>query len=294
MTLRIAIAIATAGRREVLSDTVGHLLGQTRPADELLICPARPSDLDAACLLGHPGRPSVLHGPVGLPAQRNVLLDACTADVLIFFDDDFLPCDDYVAEVEALFSSRPEVAMATGKLLADDILGPGLRHDQGLRILERAGPNLEAFSTTATYNGYGCNMAVRMAAVRRHRVRFDEHLPLYAWLEDLDFSRQLVPHGEIVRFARLRGVHLGTKGAGRSPGRRLGYSQIANPIYLARKGTMRWSLARSHMARNLVANSARSLAPEAWVDRRGRLRGNVVALWDWVRGRVDPRRILEF
>jgi glycosyltransferase involved in cell wall biosynthesis len=294
MTLKIAIAIATAGRRDVLSKTVGHLFEQTRIADELLICPAKRHDFDPACLVRYPGHSDVFHGPVGTSSQRNVLIDASMADVMIFFDDDFLPCNDYVAEVEALFASRPDVVMATGKLLADDIGGPGLTPEQGMRILESAGPNCASVSTTAIYNGYGCNMAVRLRPVRGHRIRFDEHLPLYAWLEDLDFSRQLVPYGDIVRSPRLRGVHLGTKGASRSSGVRLGYSQIANPVYLARKGTMHWPLARSHMARNLAANSARSFAPEAWVDRRGRLRGNVVALWDWVRGRIDPQRVIDF
>ena len=107
-------------------------------------------------------------------------------------------------------------------------------------------------------------------------------------------DRQLASHGSVVQAARLRGVHLGTKGSGRSPGRRLGYSQVANPLYLARKGTMRWSLALKHMAKNLLANSVRSLSPEPWVDRRGRLAGNCLAMWDCVRGQVDPQRILRF
>lgn len=292
--LKIAIAIATAGRRDVLSDTIGRLCGQTRMADELLICPAREQDFDPACLAGYPGVARVFHGPVGSSSQRNVLLEATAADVVIFFDDDFLPADDYVAEVDMFFTAYPGVVVATGALVADGILGPGLAHDDGLRLLREAGAGRANFSIVTTHNGYGCNMAVRMRAIRRHRIRFDERLPLYAWLEDLDFSRQLAAHGEIVRFSRLRGVHLGTKGSGRGPGLRLGYSQVANPVYLARKGTMAWPLARKHMAKNLLANAVRSLSPEPWVDRRGRLRGNLLAIRDWMRGRIDPRRILDF
>ncbi|MGJ7511015.1 glycosyltransferase [Variovorax sp. GT1P44] len=292
--LKIAIAIATAGRRDVVAETIGLLANQSRMADELLVCPAREEDLDPACLRAYGGEVRVLRGPVGLPLQRNVLLDATDADVVIFFDDDFLPSSDYVAEVEALFAACPEVVVATGKLLADGILGPGIGYAEGVRILERAGPNTGPRSLTATYNGYGCNMAIRMQVVRSHGVRFDERLPLYAWLEDVDFSRQLASHGRVVQVARLRGVHLGTKGTGRSPGRRLGYSQVANPLYLARKGTMNWSLALKHMAKNLLANSMRSLSPEPWVDRRGRLAGNCLAMWDCVRGQVDPQRVLRF
>lgn len=290
--LKIAIAIATAGRRDEAAQTVAVLGKQSRIADELLICPAREVDFDSASLQSYPGKARVIRGPLGLPQQRNVLLDACEADILIFFDDDFLPSFDYVAEVERLFKAHPEVVITTGKLLADGILGPGIVHEEGLRILGSAGSNAEMRSLRSTYNGYGCNMAIRMQPVRVYGLRFDERLPLYAWLEDVDFSRQLAEHGAIVQVARLRGVHLGTKGSSRSPGGRLGYSQIANPIYLARKGTMHWPLALKHIGKNILANSMRSFSPEPWVDRRGRLLGNMRALCDILAGRLSPERAL--
>jgi hypothetical protein len=40
-------------------------------------------------------------------------------------------------------------------------------------------------------------------------------------------------------------------------------------------------------------NVARAARPEAYVDRRGRLVGNVLALRDLVTGRMAPERILE-
>ena len=63
------------------------------------------------------------------------------------------------------------------------------------------------------YNLYGCNMALRLSAVYANGVNFDENLPLYGWLEDVDFSRQLAPFGKIIRNQRMIGVHLGSKGA---------------------------------------------------------------------------------
>jgi GT2 family glycosyltransferase len=244
-------------------------------------------------LESYPGKARVFYGPIGLPHQRNVLLDATDADVVIFFDDDFLPSVDYVAEVEALFAAHPKVVVCTGKLLADGAVGPGIEHSAGLHILEQAGPNNGSQSMTTTYNGYGCNMAIRMKTVRQHGARFDERLPLYAWLEDVDFSRQLSSYGDIVQASRLRGVHLGVKGASRSPGLRLGYSQVANPIYLARKGTMHWSLALKHISKNLVANTLRSFYPEPWVDRRGRLLGNMRAFLDLLSGRMIPEKAVK-
>ena len=110
-------------------------------------------------------------------------------------------------------------------------------------------------------------MSVRLALVRQHALDFDERLPLYGWLEDVDFSRQLARFGRVVRSDATRGVHLGTK-LGRSLGVPLGYSQIANPFYLMCKGTMGWSRALAQMLRNIAKNVLRSVHPEPWVDRR--------------------------
>jgi GT2 family glycosyltransferase len=142
------------------------------------------------------------------------------------------------------------------------------------------------------YNGYGCNMSVRMSSVHALAITFDEALPLYGWLEDMDFSRQLASAGRIVRSNLLRGVHLGHK-AGRSSGVRLGYSQIANPLYMVRKGTMTRGRAYKQIGRNILANAVKTLRPEPWVDRKGRLIGNLRGAVDAVRGQLDPRQILK-
>lgn len=291
--MKIAIGIATAGRRAVLADTVRFLSNQTRTPDEFIICPGREGDLDPSCLADIRGPVRIVSAPIGLCPQRNAVMAASDADVMVFFDDDFLPAEDFLAETERLFMAHPQVVVATGHVLADDILGPGFTHEEGIRRLQQAGPNQGALTTAQTFNAYGCNMAIRLAPVRQHGLRFDEGLPLYAWLEDVDFSRQMAPYGDVVRAPRLRGVHLGTKKSGRSPGCRLGYSQIANRIHILRKGHMSLAQALNGSARNLLANLFRSIRPEPWVDRRGRLQGNALALWDWVRGRVDPERILK-
>ena len=79
-------------------------------------------------------------------------------------------------------------------------------------------------------------MAIRLEHARS--VRFDENLPLYGWLEDVDFSHQLSRTGKIVDVSAVAGVHLGIK-MGRTPGKKFGYSQIVNPIYLIQKGSMK-------------------------------------------------------
>ncbi len=133
----------------------------------------------------------------------------------------------------------------------------------------------------------------RLSALNGRNYRFDEMLPLYGWLEDVDFCRQMAHEGLIVQSNRLQGVHLGTK-QGRSSGRRLGYSQVANPWYLMQKGSMTVSIGLRQVVRNLVANLYYSIKPEPWVDRRGRLIGNWWAIVDLFRGRIHPMRTLNF
>jgi hypothetical protein len=51
--------------------------------------------------------------------------------------------------------------------------------------------------------------------------------------------------------------------------------------------------ARKIVLRNIVANHMRAFRPEPWVDRMGRARGNWLAMFDLIRGRVTPERILD-
>ncbi len=292
--MRLVLAIATTGRREILSRTLADLVNQSRQPDLVVVSVAGPEDYDAKLLSLLPWPLLIVTGPKGLCAQRNRALEVLQPqDLLMLIDDDFLLAPDYLARVEQLFVAAPDIVMATGKVLADGICGPGLSFAEGHAKLIAAGsgPEADTARLEEAYNGYGCNMAVRARPVVAGRLRFDERLPLYAWLEDVDFSRRLAEAGRIVRAEGLTGVHLGTK-TGRQSGLRLGYSQIANPLYLIGKGTIAPRRAYRLMARNLAANLLRAFRPEPWVDRRGRLRGNLLALADLLRGRVAPERVL--
>jgi GT2 family glycosyltransferase len=291
--IRIAVGIATAGRRQQLSLTLRQLETQILAPGQILVCPASPDDFDPAVGERLGSSFTLVRGPRGLCAQRNAILrESGSADVIVFFDDDFYPASDYLHIVGRLFAEHPDVVVATGHPRLDGASGPGIPHLRAVEYVESltACPSA-ADKLSETYGGYGCNMAIRLAPVRQHAVEFDENLPLYGWLEDIDFSRRLAPYGRIVSTSQLRGAHLGTK-SGRTSGRRLGYSQIANPVYLLRRGSLSPTYALRHMARNFFNNAFRCLHAEPWVDRRGRLVGNLVALSDLAVGKLDPRRIL--
>jgi len=291
--LRIAVGIATAGRRAVLSVALDLLARQSRPPDVLVVCPAVAEDLEPGVVDRLPFPTVVRIGKRGLTAQRNTILAAAgDPDVIVFFDDDYFPQLNYLEEVERLFLGHADVVALTGRPMQDGANGPGVEAEIALRLISADVSTPATPVLVPTYGTYGCNMSFRMEPIRRHGILFDENLPLYGWQEDIDFSRQLAPFGRIMDANVLRGVHLGTKG-GRTSGVRFGYSQIANPVYLIRKGTMSVGFAAPLMWRNVLANAGKSFRPEPWIDRRGRLWGNWLALWDLVTRRMAPQRILD-
>jgi GT2 family glycosyltransferase len=290
--LRVCIAIATLGRADVLREVAPFLLSQSRPADVILVSAVSESDVEGLASIA----PSieVVLGPKGSSVQRNTAMRALAGrcDVVVFFDDDLIPSRYFLERIEALMLADPGLVGVTGDLVADGVTVGGLRLEDAVRAVERADqalPPLDAPCWPVSVL-YGCNMAARMPQALE--VGFDERLPLYAWQEDADFSIRLGALGRVMRSKALTGAHLGTTRA-RSPGIRLGYSQVANPYYIYKKGVFRPLHALNLVARNVIANSIRVFWPEPWVDRRGRLRGNFLAVRDLIRGRLSPERVLD-
>ncbi len=291
--MRLAVAIATTGRAALLKQTAPTMLAQTRAPDRFLVAAAAPEDVEGLAAIDP--RIEIIITPRGASAQRNAAMNHLRGqcDAVVFFDDDFVPSASFLAETERLFLSHSDVAALTGWVIADGVGIGGISFDaaiEALRAPPQPEPRTNGQEIWDVNHVYGCNMAARMP--RAAEVGFDERLPLYSWQEDRDFSRRLAAHGRIVRTHALTGVHLGAT-KGRSPGLRLGYSQVANPLYLLRKGTMRPLETANLVARNVAANALRAFKPEPWVDRTGRLRGNVLALADAARGRFTPERILD-
>lgn len=291
--LTIAVGIATSGRALILRETLARLAGQTLPPAAIIVLYGKPEDIGGL----HAELPNVrfMAGHGGLCDKRNVILEAAASyDIILFLDDDFLLAPGYLSVMQSAFYQDPSLAAATGTLLADGIKGPGLTLEQASRFFEmeeRSGHRRKP-PQQGVFNTYGCNMAFRMDIIRKHGLHFDPLLPAYGWYEDIDFSRRINVFGATRMLRDARGVHMGAK-VGRISGRRLGYSQIANPVYLWRKGTLPASHMVLSMSRNVLANLARFALPEPYIDRRGRMRGNLLAFRDLLCRRAHPTRILE-
>jgi len=288
--MKIAIVIATLGRSKELSELLRQLAAQTHPASAIVASVATHRDLPSEI----PNGVQVVMGPKGSSAQRNRGMDKVLADcdLLAFLDDDYLPSVHALASMEALFTRFPVVVGANGHLLADGINSAGVEYQEALALLRRhdIGPQqLEPRVLKRLLGLYGCNMVYRASAIGS--TRFDENLPLYGWQEDMDFSAQLLPRGRLILTDAFVGVHRGVKSA-RTSGLKFGYSQIVNPIYLSRKGTMPSWYAAKIISRNLLANHVKALCPEPWVDRGSRLYGNWLGIRDVLMRRDHPRNIL--
>ena len=281
---RICVGIPTLGRPLQIQSVVEHLHKQTLPAEAIIVsCADRGDvgDLEAG------DRLRILMGGAGLARQRNVILDNLppSGEFVAFFDDDFYPHDDWLRVAGETFRTDPTVVCVTGNVVADGICGPGLTKDDAADALESASPATQSWVIDG-YSPYGCNMAFRLSAIEG--LRFDERLVLYGWLEDRDFGARVAKGGgRLVKLGAAIGVHLGVKG-GRVSGRRLGYSQVMNPYYMHSKRTMTKGDALRQALRNITANVTKSLWPEPYIDRRGRLFGNAIAIGDILAGRCNP------
>ncbi|MBP6030498.1 MAG: glycosyltransferase family 2 protein [Sphingobium sp.] len=290
--LRLAVVVASLGRPETLAELLDELRQQSQPPEQIILSVTCEADLPPQSAIG--ADITVLIGPKGSCTQRNLgiahISDDC--DIVLFCDDDYVPSRYMTERLRAFFAANPDVAGASGRLLADGIHGPGVSANLAGCIVSAydSGPAPALTPRKDRYGLYGCNMAFRTAAIGG--VRFDERLPLYGWQEDIDFSAQISRYGRIVSTHAFAGVHRGVK-AGRSSGVRVGYSQVVNPVYLCRKGTMRKKYAARIILRNVGTNLCRIVNPEPWVDRWGRVRGNWIGLLDLACGRITPERIVQ-
>jgi hypothetical protein len=289
-----AVIVSTRGRPDIVHSLVKQLGQQTKPPEHIFIIASTPDDV--APLDQSQKNLTVRIGRPGSTFQRNdgLLLAGSGYSSIVFFDDDFVPSRFWLERMAHIFETRPDIAGLTGTVLADGTRTEGIRLGDAKSMVQLHDVDPDHGDVLHQHFAYGsnvgCNMAYRYSAI--HDIVFDERLPLYAWHEDSDFRGQVEQRGLFVKADELWGVHLGHK-KGRHNGLTLGYSQIANAVYLARKGTVPARFLYEIATKNVIVNTLRSFRPEPFVDRRGRLRGNLIALTDLLRGRLAPERILE-
>lgn len=262
---------------------------------------------DVAGIEAHPyfinGKVAVHLSEAGSCKQRNAGLDLLLPFVrdadskdwfVVFFDDDFRPAKDWIEACAEAFSTNQQLSGQSGRVLADGIHGAGYSELEVTNFLNGdATPEPNPFLDSqerSLLSLYGCNMAIRGHITATER--FDEALPLYGWQEDADYSNRVLKVGTLQFNPKCKGVHMGVS-SGRISGVKFGYSQIANPTYLLKKGTLSLKISLTLMCKNIAANIVKSIFMNAKKDYRGRLVGNLMALRDGVKSQCHPTKILK-
>jgi GT2 family glycosyltransferase len=280
------VIFATKGRPEILAEAVGALANQTLPPLMVILSATSGSDVGD---LGTRKDVTVIAGTIGLTNQRNAALRMVPdhIDLVVFFDDDFVPHPRWLESVSETFALHPDVAGITGNLIADGVSGKGLSLRESLELIDQYKTDRDEWISDSE-SPYGCNMAFRRTAISN--MQFDERLVLVGWLEDRDFGARVAQRGgRLVKIGSALGVHRGVKTAKVSD-RCLGYAQVVNPFYLHRKGTMTTRDLMKHLFKHMASNLFRSCLPEPHIDRFNRFRGNFIGLLDVLRRRAEPER----
>lgn len=303
--MKAFIVIATKGRAKETYTLLDYLAKQTYPIEKILIVGSEPSDVTE--LQNHAttksGQTIIEISPkAGLTIQRNVGLAKLSTFTefidpkqwfVTFYDDDFRPADNWIENAANSFKSNPDFVGLSGWVLADGIKSIAISEEEAKeKLISTTYLNRTPwFGDKLEVDGlYGCNMAFRGTVAVKER--FDENLPFYGWQEDVDYAGNAKKFGKLLYIKECRGVHLGVTG-GRTSGVRFGYSQIANPIYLAKKGTMKKDYARKILLRNVCSNIFHTVTLDQTKDYKGRLWGNVKATFHLLIGNCHPLNILK-
>jgi len=116
MSVTVGICIATHNRCADLTRTLAALARLAPAPDEVIVVADGCTDGTVAMLrAAHPSvRLLVQDAARGSIPSRNAMAGVCGCDVFVSLDDDSYPLDaDFIAQVRALFSARPRLAVAS-------------------------------------------------------------------------------------------------------------------------------------------------------------------------------------
>jgi glycosyltransferase involved in cell wall biosynthesis len=288
MSRATTLVVCTINRPAILDETLRSLLSQPRFESRIVVSggsedSAQPETAELRDV-------TFISGTKGLTRQRNAALSLVGSKYVLFLDDDVELDTQYIESMEALFDSRPEIVLASGHAVLDRLATRAVvTRPMAIRALKESIPTGGLEDSPRWIRGH--NMFVRTEVARI--VGFDEKLPLYGLYEDLDFISRCQRYGKAVHNRHARLAHLGVL-SGRIHDVRLGYSQFANSWYLMNKGIWKTGIVSriwaGQLAKNLLGSCIVSNMDVC--DRRARLKGNLFAIADLCRRRLDPENIL--
>ena len=279
-----SVVIPTLRRPEALRRTIESLLACAPLPDEIVVVDGDPegSARDVVEAFAHASGSSrllYLSSDTGLTKQRNRGIDACTGDVIVFFDDDVVIDAAIFAHFAAAYKDA-ELVGVTGRVLGDD---PPRFGDVNSLVRRRLTSSRK--QGTFTRFGYPRYLIDRdreqdverqpggLASARREAValtRFDELLTGYALAEDEDFSYRLSRLGR-VRY--VPSISIWHEQHGVRDLRAVNKMLVLNRTYLFKKNFRQTALARTQFDFLLATLLVHRLVNREWDAVRGLLDG---------------------
>lgn len=295
----VGVVIATTGRKALITETLISLLGRDSLPACIVISGAKEGDLpDIESFESEVNLILTLSPEKGAATQRNHGLTQLPKDIdfVSFLDDDVEMHNSYFAEVRHVFESSPELVAFSGMVMVNgDIEPQQARQRLDAHVIPKGMPSF-GYLRNKWPGLYGCAMNMRREII--DRVKFDDNLPLYSLGEDIEVGFRLSQYGAVGGSARCPLVHLATK-TGRIAEVGVGYAQIVNYLYFVNKdiGYPRLRCYFERMMQIPFANLVYTFFPQLdsyrAVDRKGRLRGNMIAFQDLIIGKAHPSRLID-
>lgn len=203
--VRVAVAVPTFNRNDILIDTLKGVSSQYPPADEVLVIdqseehtPEVQSQLDA---WHKEGQIHYLHqSPPNLPSARNRALSETSCDVVIFIDDDVKLEPGFVAAHHKNYVDNQKVVAVAGRVVQR--LGwPNVKRPAHWpRVMDYKYFRLDGETRSEGIAKFiGCNHSVRVDYVKELG-GYDEAYQGVALREETDLALRIYSAGGVIVF----------------------------------------------------------------------------------------------
>lgn len=218
-----SIIICTKNRSVDLDKCLNSINRQTYPPDEVIIVDASSDGESKKIARYHKDKNhfNVIYIPSlpGLTRQRNIGIKKCSADIIVFFDDDVIIDDKYLEQMAFYFDLDPSLGGATGHITNNPEKKPletwlkfffMLAGSGKKGVMLRSGfaafldPKYVNVSKTTEVLS-GCNMLYRKAILKKFK--FDEAFEGYSLMEDVEFSHRVSKRHSLLYVKKAKLIH---------------------------------------------------------------------------------------
>ena len=283
---RFSVVMATRGRPATLRETLRSVARCEPPPEETIVVDG--AEGRSAEPVAREAGARYAHSAPGLTVQRNAGLDLAQGDVVVFVDDDTELDPDLLAALRRGYRD-PDVVGATGPVHDRDLRRFGNMRSRWRRLLPGGGR--EGAQTRFGYPRWVQDqtrerdvehMLGGLMSARRElaaRVRFDERLSGYSYLEDEDFSYRLSRLGRIRFLPDAQVIHknVGAESKVGAGAREFNRTVVVNRAYVFRKNFRRTPLARLQFGLLIGVLLVHRAVNGEWAGVRGLVEGSVEA-----------------